>query len=203
MRRQHGLLRRMRIARGTRRRPFGRGRMCAVRRQRRALRLLFDILTRVFSTRGTGRANVTRQHAVALVISDHGRVWMRMRRMRHVMGVCGRIGRPSGVPIATGREWGRSGTRRWVLSVSAPLWAGRTAQGVRLVRLRVHILRQGDASLVGKAIGGLALEQGQTGFDVGVVGVEIGGASVGVEGVAGLVVAGFVLAGASAMAAWW
>jgi hypothetical protein len=68
-------------------------------------------------------------------------------------------------------------------------WA---TKGARLVGLRVDILRQRCTSLVGKAVGGLALEQRQAGLDVDVCRIKVSGPGVGVKRITCLVVARLV-----------
>lgn len=96
-------------------------------------------------------------HTVALV------EWV--RRLRLHLRVL-QLGRATTVPVVASRKWRRR--RSWwrVLCVGTPLWARWPTQGVWLIRLRVHVLRCGHASLARQAVGGLTLEQRQTGLDV-------------------------------------
>lgn len=77
--------------------------------------------------------------------------------------------------------------------MSIPLDARRTVDGVRLIGLGMHILRQRCTALVRQTGGRLALEQGKTRLDVVVAGVEISCTGVRIEGVTRLIVARLVL----------
>lgn len=84
---------------------------------------------------------------------------------------------------------------RWVLVVRSPLDARRTvAQHARLVRLWVHVLRRRSRSIaMPSTIRGLTFQQRQSRLDVGVARVELSSSGVGIERIAGLILAGLVL----------
>ena len=152
-------------------------------RWRRTLRLLVRA-KRVLSR----RARSTRCHGwlrlwytVASIIGVE-----RLRWSWGVLEFCDPVASPV---VASGKRWWRWPSRRAVVRLCSPWLTWRTTKCARLIRLRVDILRQRCASLVGKAIGGLAFEQRQACLDVDVCGIKISSTSVRIERVAGLIVA--------------
>lgn len=100
---------------------------------------------------------------------------------------------PGTSPVVTsGERRRRWAGRRTVVRLGSPRLAWRATECPWLVSLRVHILRQRSAGLVGKTIGRLALEQGETRLDVDVRRIKISCAGVRVKSVTGLVVAGLI-----------
>lgn len=85
---------------------------------------------------------------------------------------------------------GRGGGLRRLRS---PLRARRTAHTVCLVCLRMDVLGWRRAGLVLYARRLAVAQKGQSRFDVLVLGVQFGGALVGIESIVGLIVAGLVL----------
>lgn len=78
--------------------------------------------------------------------------------------------------------------------MGSPLRTGRSAsERARLVGLRVHVLRQWRAALVGQTVSWLTFQQSEACFDVDVRRVEIRRSSVGVQCITCLVVTRFVL----------
>lgn len=97
------------------------------------------------------------------------------------------------VTASSQRWWGWSRWRlRWRWRSPHRTW--RTVDRCRLICLWVDVLWQRSAVLVRHAARGLpVLQKLQASLDVDVCGVEVGCALVGVEGIGGLVVAGFIL----------
>lgn len=157
-------------------------------RRRRTLRLLLvwseSILTRRAWCTG-GHWWLRLWHAIAVVILVE-----RWRRCWRVL----QLGDPVASPVAaSGKGWWWRTSRSAIVCLCTSPWLTRwTAERTRLVCLRVDILRQGSARLIGKTIGGLTLKQCQTCLDVDIGGIEISSPGVCVECIACLVVARLV-----------
>ena len=148
-----------------------------------ALRLLVrseGILARWAGSMGCHRW-LRLRHAISVVILVERR-W----RCRRVLKLCDSVASPV---AASSKRWRCWSGGRTVVRLTSPWLTWRTTKCARLIRLRVDILRQRCASLVGKAIGGLAFEQRQACLDVDVCGIKISSTSVRIERVAGLIVA--------------
>lgn len=169
---------------------FWRGRQTAVCRGRRPLRLLlvaWQLLTR-WAGLAWWRLLLLGWHTIALIVGVHG-----LRRYLRVLQVSKAVAswRSPVVSDCHGaRYWA---WWRWVLRMSAPLWARWSAESAWLISLGVNVLRKRRSALVGQTVGRLTLEQRQARLDVHVRRVEVGSPGVGVQRVAGLIVARFIL----------
>lgn len=134
-----------------------------------------------------GRSLLLRRHTVAL-LPWIGRLGLHLGVLQF-----GQAG-ATVTPVAASSERWRGGAGMRVLSLGAPLHTRRATKGAwRLVCLRVDILWQGSASLVWQTVRRLPLKQREPSLDVDIVRVEISCPSIGIQRVAGLVVARLVL----------
>jgi hypothetical protein len=90
--------------------------------------------------------------------------------------------------------WSRWWSRGWRLGGRvSPLRSWRTNCPSCLVRLRMDVLRKWSTGLHRESVGLAAAEELKASFDVHVLGIELGGSLVGIQGIVDLVVARFIL----------